>query len=159
MKKLLVLITFILAFSVFAHSQSMGFTVQGGYSWLNGLVGAEYQVGSIALSGGWFPTKMPGSDERISSFSGALTFYGGKWTRSSYYISGGVASAGYRSEVSYNGGAWTDRVVEPMYIVMLGYKGTFENVHCKFGLGYGWCDYAGVATWELTLGWTLFGDY
>jgi len=159
MKKLLLLITLILSISVLSYSQSMSLTAQGGYSWLNGVVGVEYQVGKIALSGGWFPAKMPGSKEIVSSFSGAVTFYGGNWNRSSYYISGGVASAGYREEVSYNGGAWTDRIVAPMYIVMLGYKGSVGNTNAKLGFGYGWCDYGSAFTWELTIGWVLFANY
>ena len=74
---------------------------------------------------------MPGSGERVSSFSAAITWYGkdnefldnhSGALGACYYASLGVASAGYRSQNSYNGGAWTDDVVEPMTIVMGGVK-------------------------------------
>jgi len=159
MKKLLLLIAFILSFSLLSYSQSSAFSVYGGYSWVNGAIGAEYQFGSMAISGGWFPTVMPGSNERISSFSGALTYYGGNWDNSAYYATIGVATAGYREQTSYNSGVWTDDVISPMTIVMAGYKGTYKTTHCKLGFGYGWCNYGDAWTWEFTIGWTLFGNY
>lgn len=154
MKKILFTLIVLLTITISGFAQS-ALTVQGGYSWSNGLIGAEFQMGRLAVSAGYFPTKMPGSGESLSSFSGNFLLYGGDWDESSYYASIGVASAGYRSQNSYNGGAWTDDVVSPMTIVMVGYKGAIGNLNSKIGFGYGWCDYGNSWTWELTLGWAI----
>lgn len=74
----------------------MSFSVHGGYSWSIGVLGAEAQFGNIGLAGGWMPSKMPMSDERIHSYSGAVTYYTAKASEegTSYYISGAYASQG-----------------------------------------------------------------
>lgn len=155
MKKILTLLVVIFAFTTLSFSQS-AFTVQGGYSWLNGVVGAEYQMGHIAISAGYYPAKMPGSGDPIASFSGAVTWYDGLWSESGYYASIGFASAGYRHETSYNGGAWGSDIVSPMTIGMIGYKyGSYTGYNMKLGFGYGWCDQASTFTWELTIGYSF----
>lgn len=150
---------FIMLFAIttlnFAQPSGGALNVQGGYSWSNGVIGAELQAGHLAFSLGYFPTKMPGSNEPLSSISGNFTWYGGNWNESSYYASVGVASAGYRSQMNYNNGGWSNDVVSPMTIFMIGYKGCVDNLNMKIGGGYGWCDYANSWTFELTVGWAI----
>lgn len=161
MKKVLLSIVMTLALlfatNINTNAQIAG-NVQGGYSWLNGVVGAELLLGHIGVSTGYFPAKMPGSGESIASISWAVTYYGGLWDESGYYGSIGMASAGYRAQTSYNGGAYGSDVVAPMWIAMVGYKyGSYSGFNLKGGVGYGWCEYAGVFTWEITLGFA-FGN-
>ena len=168
MKKFLVLLSLMLTMSITAFSQT-DFSVWGGYSWLNGVVGAEAQFGNVGFSAGYFPTKMPGSGESISSFSAAVTYYlrnneyldshsgteGACW-----YGSFGVASAGYRSEVSYNGGAWTNDYIEPVYIGMVGVKSYYQKWQFKLGCGYGFYGSgSNVFTWEIGLSYALFSSH
>lgn len=143
----------IFAFATLSFSQSGAFGIQGGYSWLNGVVGAQYQMGHLAIGAGYYPAKMPGSGESVSSFSGVFTWYGGDWDESCYYASIGVASAGYRSQIDYGYG-WTDDVVKPMTILMGGlkYASKYSDWYSKVGAGVGWCSEATVFTWELTIG-------
>jgi len=158
MKKLLVMfciaISLLFAINMESKAQS-ALTVQGGYSWLNGVIGLEFQVGKFAISGGYFPTKMPGSGDRVNSFSGAITWYGEDCETSSWYLSTGIASAGYRSESSYNGGSWEDGTVDPMTIFMIGYKGVSGNWTSKLGAGVGFHDDLRVFTWEFTVGYAI----
>jgi len=155
MKKILTLLFAIFAFTALSYGQS-AFTVQGGYSWTMGMVGAEYQIGHAAVGAGYMPTSMPGSGESLSSYSAYFAWTGYDYDESGYYISLGFASAGYRYQASYNGGAWTDGVVLPMGIVNIGYKlQWYSGLNIKGEVGYGWCSEAGVFTWGLTAGWTF----
>jgi len=167
MKKIVLLLSLIFALSISAFSQT-DLSVWGGYSWLNGVVGAEVQYGNFGVSAGYFPAKMPGSGDPISSFSAAVTWYGKNndylnnhsgALGACYYGSFGFASAGYRSQISYNGGAYGSDVVEPMLIGMLGVKSYVNKWQFKLGAGYGWCDYAGVFTWEIGLSYALFSSH
>ena len=147
------LLVAIFAFATLSYSQNGAFGVQGGYSWINGLIGAQYQMGHLAIGGGYYPAIMPGSGKPVSSFSGVFTLYGGDWDESCYYLSIGIASAGYRYEISYGGGPWINPVVKPMTILMGGVKyASYSNWYTKGGIGVGWCDEATVFTWEITLG-------
>jgi len=167
MKKLLVLLTLMFALSISAFSQT-DLSLWGGYSWLNGVVGAEVQYGHFGISGGYFPAKMPGSGDRISSFSAAVTWYGKNneflnnhsgALGACYYGSIGFASAGYRSQVNYNSTGWTDDYISPMTIAMVGVKSYAQKWSFKLGAGYGWCSEAGVFTWEIGLGYALFSSH
>jgi len=167
MKKIFITLLAFIAISISAYSQT-DFSLWGGYSWLNGVVGAEAQYGNFAISGGYFPAKMPGSGERISSFSAAITFYGKNneflnnhsgALGACYYGSIGFASAGYRAQTSYNGGSWTDDIVEPMTIAMVGVKSYASKWQFKLGLGYGWSSIANSWTWEVGLGYALFSSH
>jgi len=155
MKKILMLFVAIFTFATLSFSQTSGsFGIQGGYSWIDGVAGAQLQMGHFAINAGYFPATMPGSGDPIPSFSGALTYYTGNWDESSYYAKIGVASAGYRYQESWNGGAWGGNVVKPMTIFMAGvkYVGKYSNWYSKGGVGLGWCSEATVFTWELCLG-------
>jgi len=155
MRKLLVLFSLIFALSISSFAQQ-AFTVQGGYSWTMGMVGAEYQYGHLAIGAGYMPTSMPGSGESLSSFSAYGAWTGYDYDESGYYLSLGFASAGYRSQMNYGGSGWTDDVVSPMGIVNLGYKlQWYSGLNLKGEVGYGWCEYAGVFTWGVTAGWTF----
>ena len=155
MKKILTLLVAMFAFATLSFSQG-AFTVQGGYSWTMGMIGGEYQLGHGAVGAGWMPTTMPGSGESLNSFSAYFAWTGYDYDESGYYISLGFASAGYRAQTSYNGGAWTDGVVAPMGIVNFGYKlQWYSGLNLKGEVGYGWCEYAGVFTYGITAGWTF----
>ena len=133
----------------------MSFSAHGGYSWSIGVLGAEAQFGNIGFAGGWMPTKMPMSGERIHSYSGAVTYYTAKASEegTSYYISGAYASQGFRYEDSW-GGAYTS----PMTIITGGVKYQYGGVWSRVGVGYGWCDEDGAFAFELNLGFVLFGN-
>lgn len=125
------------------------FTVQGGYSWLNGVVGAEIQLYKIGFSGGYFPAKMPLTNDPISSFSFGISYYPRAFD-DGIYLSWGLAGAGYRYETT-NG----DSDVKPMNIVMAGYRFWAGSLSMKGGAGYGWCSESNTFTGELTLGYSF----
>ena len=167
MKNFLVLLTLMFAMSITAFSQT-DFSLWGGYSWLNGVVGAEAQFGNVGISAGYFPAKMPGSGESVASFSGAVTLYGknNKYLDSHsgaqgacWYGSFGVASAGYRYQASYNSGAWTDDYIEPVYIGMVGVKSYHQKWSFKLGCGYGFYSGGNTFTWEVGFGYALFSSH
>jgi len=130
-------------------------SIHGGYSWLDGVVGADFQSGLFGLTGGWMPTTMPMTGENINSFGFAASLYSGPPTDIyTFYLSVGVASDGYQYEDSYGYGG-----TEPVTIVMVGSKYNGNRVYFKAGIGYGWNEYTGVWTGELTLGIPLFKNY
>ena len=159
MKKLLlvaIMSVVMISLSTTTKAQTpMSFSVHGGYSWLTGVVGAEAQFGNIGLAGGWMPTKMPMSGEKISSYSGAVTYYTSKAGEegSSFYITGAMASQGYRYEDS-----WGGESTSPITIIAVGTKYDAGGVWSKVGVGYGWCDLASAWTFEISLGFVLFGN-
>lgn len=124
---------------------------QGGYSWINGVVGGDLQIGNFGISGGWMPTKMPLSGNKISSIGFALSLYSAKYNEAGYYVSLGSASQGYRYELSSSSGYHSEST-SPMTIVMAGYKGGTDDLYFKLGGGYGWCDQGNAWTFEATLG-------
>lgn len=138
-----------------SHKSPFAFSVHGGYSWLDGVIGADFQSGLLGISGGWMPTTMPISGTRINSTGIALSLYSNPPTESSaFYLSIGVNSHGYRYEDSF-GNAQS----KSMAIVMGGWKYNVNMLYLKMGSGYGWCDEAGVWTAEITLGINLFKNY
>jgi hypothetical protein len=159
MKKLL-LITIVSVMMIFASTTvkaqtPMSFSAHGGYSWLTGVLGAEAQFGNIGIAGGWMPTKMPMSGTRIHSYSGAVSYYtlkAGEYGYS-YYVTGAVASQGFRYEDS-----WGGESTSPMTIVAIGMKYDTGGVWSKVGGGYGWCADGNAWTFEITLGFVLFGN-
>lgn len=152
--------------SIIAFSQT-NISIGTGYSWLNGVVSAEAQLGNFGIGAGWFPAKMPLSREPVSSFSASLTYYGKTneflnqhknlfdFVGVTYYGSIGVASAGYR----YEDNSLINEIVEPMTIGMIGLKSHIGKFGLKIGGGYGWCQYAGTFTWEAGLQYTLFSNH
>jgi hypothetical protein len=132
-------------------------SAHGGYSWINGVVGGELQVGNFGVSGGWMPTKMPISGEKISSVGVAFSVYTGMPDETSYYASIGVASNGYREETMTNYG-YSEEIVAPMTIAMVGVKSGNDFANFRLGGGYGWCEYGGAWTFEATLGFVLFSN-
>jgi hypothetical protein len=154
MKK--ILMTICLMFSLILAAQTpYALSVTGGYSWLSGVIGAEFQTGNFGFSGGWMPTSMPMSGEKVNSVGVAVTAYSGTPEDiSTWYCSLGVASDGYRYEDSYGYGS-----TMPMTIVMVGSKYSSGDIFCKGGIGYGWCELGGAFAFEFTLGYTLFKNY
>ena len=130
-------------------------SIHGGYSWLDGVVGVDFQSGLFGLSGGWMPTIMPMSGEPVNSIGVAASIYSGPPSDPfTMYISGGIASAGYQYEESTGYGE-----TQPMTIVMLGTRYNGNKIYLKVGVGYGWCDYADAWTFEGTLGFPIFKNY
>lgn len=158
MKKLLLVLamTFTMLFAVNTETEAQSaLYVQGGYSWLEGVVSVGGQVGYWGGMIGYFPAKMPGDGTTVAGICWDITWYNSKWYESGMYASIGMNSAGYRYQASYNGGSWTDNVVEPMWIGMLGYKYGSDLLYLKGGVGYGWNSHATAFTYEITIGFAI----
>jgi hypothetical protein len=125
--------------------------VQGGYDWLDGIVTVGVQKNYIRLSAGVFPTKYPASKTPVTGFCWTATLDGAKWDESGYYVSIGQNSVGHRQEVRYGGGDWI-KSSKPMWIAMIGYRLTVDNVYFKMGGGYGWSSGGGNGAWTYGLG-------
>ena len=157
MKKLIftfiMVIAMIFAINTETKAQT-SFGVNAGYSWLTGMVGPELEVGHWSVGMGYMPTSMPGSGDPITSISWFVTYQDAVFKESSgYYVAFGQAMNGYRAQTSYNGGAYGSDVTASMLIGMIGYKyNWYSGLNLKGGVGYGWCEYAGVFAWEVTLG-------
>ena len=137
------------------HAQN-ALTVQAGYSWTMGMVGVAYQFNYIEIGGGIMPSTMPGNGDPITSLSAFVAWTNYQPDESGLYLSLGVASQGYRSQMSYNGSGWEDDFTSPMGIINLGYKLQFySGFNIKGEVGYGWCEYAKVFTYGVTVGWTF----
>lgn len=155
MKKILTILITIFAFTILSFAQKSSITVQTGYSYSTGLIGAEYQYGKISVAAGWIPLRMPESHKFISSFSAAITAYNSNWNESGWYASGAFASKAYLTEIDVNG-IWVEDVVSPMTILSLGYKQHMgSGLSLKGGIGYGWCKYAAFPRLEATVRWTF----
>jgi hypothetical protein len=160
MRKLLIVSMLTILFSLLSLSSNAqttptSFSVHGGYSWLNGVVGAELQSGCFGISGGWMPTTMPISGDKVNSYGFAVSLYSGPPSETiSYYLSGGIASDGYQYEDSYGYGK-----TEAVTIIMAGTKYNFNSFYAKLGLGYGFCSEANSFTFEATIGIPLFKNY
>ena len=141
--------------SITAISQT-NINAWGGYSWINGIVGVEAQYGNFGIGAGYFPTKMPNSNENIPSFGGSVTFYtkNTKPQKNSlgigYYGSIGVASAGHRYQ------SLSEDVIVPMTYGMIGVKGYRNKLSIKAGAGYGWCKDYNSFSFEIGIGYILF---
>ena len=159
MKRIFMIICLAIAFllaTLNTNAQTpMSFSAQGGYSWLNGVLGVEAQIGNFGISGGWMPTKMPLSKDRINSFSGAISYYTLKTGEEgySYYATVAMSSHGYRYEDS-----WGGESTMPITIVGMGIKYETSGVWSKIGGGYGWCSEGEAWTFEISLGFILFGN-
>ncbi len=160
MKKILIalfLMIFInLSSNLCAQSQT-SLSIHGGYSWLNGVVGAEVQSGCFGIGGGWMPTTMPISGNKVNSFGFGISIYDGPPSQPVlFYLSGGIASDGYQYEDS-NGYGET----KPVTIIMLGTKYNFNSFYGKLGVGYGFCDESNASafTFEALIGIPLFKNY
>ncbi len=134
------------------------FSAYGGYSWINGAVGAELQMGYWSATVGMMPTSMPMSGESVQAWSLAVTWYGDTWDASAMYIALGYNFAGYRSETTVNG-IYTENVIEGMPVFTVGYKIPLsELLYVKGGIGYGYHSKDDFFTWELLLGIYIFGN-
>ena len=129
-------------------------SVQGGYSWINGVVGGDVQIGHFGFGAGWMPTTMPLSGTKVNSIGLHVTVYSANYNEFGYYVSLGEATNGYRYEDS-----WGSEATEAMTIVMAGLKGGSDNFFWKAGVGYGWCSDGEAWTGEITVGIPLFKSY
>ena len=127
------------------------FYVHGGYSWLDGVVGFNFQNNYWGIGFGWMPNSMPLSGERVNSFGMSGVIYSAPYYKDALYLKIGVVTNGYIYQDSYG-----YEYLSPMSIIMGGYKFGGETLALKLGLGYGWCEYGGTWTGEVTLGYALF---
>ena len=159
MKKVFLMLVMAVAmlFSVNTETQAQSaIGIQGGYDWLEGNVALAGQTGHLGATVGTFFTKMPGSGDPVTGICWSVSWNDGMYYESGYYTSIGMNSVGYRQELDYGSG-WTDAVVEPMWIWMLGYRYGSDNLYLKGGGGYGWNSHAGSFTWGISIGW-MFGN-
>jgi hypothetical protein len=163
MKKIVFFISLaiIMLFAIPTQSQAQGqygIGINGGYSWLNGIIGAEVFANKLSLSVGYMPTSMPLSGESVSSISWAVTWYSKPWTDNSWYMSYGMAMSGYREEVSYTiSSDFHESTILPLNILMAGWRftGKTGNWNLKVGLGLGWRPEWTEFTGEITFGYVL----
>lgn len=153
MKKIVLLLTLMFVLTITAFSQT-DINIWGGYSWLNGICGAEVQLKNFGIGAGYYPAKMPDSGKNIASFSAALTYYSKsnkqlKPKDMCYYWSLGMASAGYRK----------DNDVEPIYIGMLGLRLNFNKLQFKAGGGFGFNGMENSWKFEAGLSYRLFTNH
>lgn len=151
MKKLLLSIIVLFAITASSMAQSSSFLARGGYSWLNGMVGAEYQVNRLGFGLGWMPNTKPASGEKVTSITYNVTFYGGEWDESAFYISAGGATNGFQRE-TYSSNGYYDYETSAGFILTGGYKFAWEALDLKVGGGWGWGLQQSVGTLEATLG-------
>ena len=128
-------------------------TISGGYSWTNGMIGAEVQNGHWAYGAGYLATQWPLSGEPISSLSGHITWYDSPYNYSGYYATAAMIGNGYRYEDSYG-----TRYSSTMAALLIGYKISFGDLAFKGGLGWGFIldgnsinGETGVGTYEVSL--------
>jgi hypothetical protein len=69
------------------------------------------------------------------------------------YLTLASASHGFRYEDS-----WGGEDTYPMTIVGAGFRYQYGGYWSKAGVGYGWCDYGRSWTFEIMLGFVLFGN-
>jgi hypothetical protein len=147
-----------LLFAVNTETRAQGAAlVQGGWSWSEGVVAAGYQFGTLSTTLGYMPAKMPGDGGTVSGIVWNLK-WGPKWDESGYYASYAYNSVGYRSQVSYNGGSWTDSYVEGMHILSLGYKVSGYSWYLAGDVGYGWCGSGSGFSYGIVIGFPLLGN-
>lgn len=155
MKKSLAVFGLILIFSSVTIKAQTPFSisVHGGYSWAIGVAGADIQYGRFALGGGWMPTTMPMSHERVQAFCGSLTYYQPVPVLKglSAYISAGGATNGYRYEDS-----WGGKSTSPIVIGAAGLKYELGRFWLRGGGVYGWCKEANDYRWEACMGFKVF---
>lgn len=159
MKKLFISLVMALGllFAVNTQANAQGAALfQAGYSWSEGVIAAGYQYGTLSTTIGYMPAKMPGSGDVVSGVVWNIK-WGPEWDQSGYYISYAFNSVGYRSQMSYNGGAWTDNYVEGMNIISLGYKVGSYSFYLAADVGYGWSGSGSGASWGITFGVPLGG--
>lgn len=157
MKKLFITFVMLLTLSVFASNAQKPWAVSahGGYSWLTGVAGADFQYEYVELSAGWMPTTMPMSGDLVNSFCFAVT---GNTLRPGDdgvggYLTLASSSAGYRYEDS-----WGYAQTEPITIIGGGLRYNQGAFWGKVGVGYGWADVTSAWTGEVTIGFIIFGN-
>jgi len=138
------------------RAQSRAALVQVGYSWPEGVVAGGYQVNGFSALIGYMPAKMPGSGDIVSGVVFNLK-WGPEWDESGYYVSYAYNSVGYRSQNSYNGGAWTDDYVEGMNILSIGYKVGDWSWYLAADIGYGWSASGSGMSYGIVVGFPLGG--
>jgi hypothetical protein len=159
MKKLFIILTFILSFTLVKaqyeetdkSQKEAHFFLRGGYSWANGVVGGEIFYDKLSIGGGWMPNTSPLTGEYVSTMCGQISVHSNNTMYNSVYASFGFATNGYQYEDSY--GYYES---ETLLIGMLGYRWNVGVIDFKAGVGYAWCADAGIFTGEVGLGLRIF---
>lgn len=150
MKKLIILLSFVLLGISTSIAQDGALYLNGGYSWSKGVIGAEWKSGYWGLGLGYMPTKMPMSGNPVASVSAAVSIYSipqGDIDLLGFYGTLAAASAGYRMENSYG-----QSQVETMTILTGGLMMDIDLFYFSFGAGYGFYAGGSTPTLEVTLG-------
>jgi len=160
MRKLFLAIAlFVISVSLSAQV-SNAFSAHIGDSWVNGLLGAEYQISNYALSVGWIPGRFPYPYRKnINSLSAAFTVYEKNWNEDSFYISTAYASEGYpyakygkESNMLITGYNTASSI-----IVLLGHKSVIDKTgYFKFGFGLNASEQGDKFEFEIMLGLNIF---
>jgi len=162
MKKLILTffmaIALIFAINTETKAQSSSLYAQLGWSWSEGVGAVGYSYNGISTSIGFMPAPMPGSGDWVNGFVWNIKF-APKWYESGYYVGYSYNSVGYRSQVSYNGGSWTDNYVAGMHIVSVGYKVGTDTWYLAGDCGYGWSPDGSGFSYGIVVGFPLFGNY
>lgn len=145
MKRLLTLLIAIFAFTAMTFAQKSALSLQSGYSYSTGLIGAEYQYNKFAISAGIMPFRNE-IQEIKPSYSAALTYYSRKWNQNSWYLSGAFASGKYNGDYPDN----------PMFIITFGGKEQiWSGLSVKGGFGYVFTQNNAFPTFEIGLRWSF----
>ena len=153
---LIVLLSFINVKAQYSQAPAtppFSFNLHGGYSWLDGVIGADFQYNHWGINGGYMPNSSPITGQSVPSWGIAGTWYSGHYYEDSFYMSLGVASTGYIEE---DGFGYIE--TQPMTIFMGGWKFAGPKMYVKLGVGYGWNEYAGTWTGEAILGYSIFNS-
>jgi hypothetical protein len=145
MKKLVVLIIALFAFITLSSAQKNAFSVQSGYSYSTGLIGAEYQYKKFAIGAGIMPFRND-VQEIKPSYSAVVTYYSRYWNQNSWYVSGAFASGRHNGDYPDN----------PMFIFSVGGKEQiWSGLSIKGGFGYAFTQDDAFPVFELGLHWSF----
>jgi len=160
MKKLFLAIAFCIISISLSAQVSNAFSAHIGDSWVNGLLGAEYQVSNYALSVGWIPGRFPYPCRKdINSLSAAFTIYEKNWNEDCFYISTAYASEGFQY-AQYSPASnmiITGYHTTPSIIVLIGHKSVVDKTgYFKFGVGLNASGQGDKFEFEILLGLNIF---
>ena len=124
-------------------------TLYSGYSWVNGILGGEYQNNNFSLGIGYFPTT--GFQGKYkTSISISFGWYIKSYDTNTPYIMFGVATNGH----NINSDNISIHTNEPTTIIM-GYRYWYKDFSVKGGLGFKYSADYQMVTFELLIGYTF----
>ena len=145
MKRIFILLTFILITSFTFAQQQKVFSVRGGYSYMTGVVGAEFMFKRFGFGAGWTPKQLQFYDKTKDkdSFCVSASFYSDGLEDNSVY-----GSIGYNSYIFEP----TDKKTYGNGTFIVGYRIVQDYLNAKIGLGGGFNSHQIALIWEITLG-------